>query len=202
MLFSLLTLLSGIVIGAGVTLIIVGPPQQEPAPPGPEYFSRRFVGHMTRELGLTVEQQQAIRNAVETHMKIIDQYREEARPKIRQEIDTMNEEILALMDENQQQQWKENIDRMQQWWLEARERRGPGGAGDGPRRRDQDPRDGEWRGRDRDDRNPDDRGRFRRGDGPGRDPNSPFFRRPRPGGEMPDFLVPPPTQNQELTPEG
>lgn len=176
--FSLLTLLSGIVIGAGATLIFVGPPEGETIPPGPEYFSRRMVEHMTRELALTPEQQKAIQAVIEKHMTVVDQYRDEARPKIRQELDTMNTELLALLDENQKQMWKDSIERMQRRFREARERRGP--------------RDGDRRGpRDRGDRDRDNRERFRRGDGPGGDPNSPFFRRRRSEDGMRPGSMPP-----------
>lgn len=201
-LFSLLTLLSGIVIGAGATLIFIGLPPKEQDMPLPEEFSRRMVERLTHELALTPEQRESIGPVIERHMKALDTIREEARPKIRLELEAMNNEILAMLDERQQQMWKDQIERMQRRFREFRDRRGPGGSGDGPRRREGDSREGDWRGRDRDDRDPDDRSRFRRGDGPGWDPNSPFFRRQRPGGDMPDFLLPPPTQDEELTPEG
>lgn len=196
--FSLLTLLSGIVIGAGITLIFVGLPSEESAPPGPEYFSRRMVAHLTRELGLTESQQAQIRNIIEAHMTVLDAIRDEARPKVRQELDAMNTEILALLDKNQQQMWKDRIERMQQRFREARQRRGR--------------RDGDRRGRDRDDRDRDrdrdDRGRFGRGDpnspfyrdreqgrfgrrGGDGDPNSPFFRRRRPPDGMRPGPMPP-----------
>jgi hypothetical protein len=171
--FSLLILLSGIIIGAGATLIFVGPPPDETIPPGPEYFSRRMVDHMTRELALTPEQQKAIQAVIEKHMAVVDQYRDEARPKIRQELDTMNTELLALLDENQKQMWKDSIERMQRRFREARERRGP--------------RDGERRGP----RDSENRDRFRRGEGPGGDPNSPFFRRRRSEGRMRPGSMPP-----------
>lgn len=178
-LFSLLTLLSGIVIGVGGTLIFVGPQEKYAPPPVPEEFSRRMVDHLTRELSLTAEQQEKIKPIVETHMKTLDKYREEARPKIRQELEDMNNEIMALLDTNQQQMWKDSIERMQQRFRESRERRGPGPGpgGDGP---------GDRRGRDRN----------WRGDQPVGDPNSPSFRKRRmPGGMMPGDRQGPPNNH-------
>ncbi|MBL7214704.1 MAG: hypothetical protein ISS71_03385 [Phycisphaerae bacterium] len=173
--FSLLTLLSGIVIGAGATLIFVGPKQKDTPPPLPEEVSRRMIEHLTRELALTEEQQEKIKPVVETHMQILDELRDKARPEIRQEVDTMNNEILALLDENQQQMWKDSIERMQQRFREFRQRRGPGN--DGQRRRD-----GERRGGDR----------LRRGDGPDNDPNSPSLRRQLSPDDMDPGMMPPP----------
>lgn len=169
-LFILLTLLSGIVIGAGATLILVGPPEKDVPPGLPEEFSRRMVEHLTRELNLTTEQQEKITPVVETHMQTIDQFRDEARPKIRQELDDMNNEIMALLDEHQQQLWKDSIERMQTRFRDYRDRRGPGPG---------DRREGDRRGRDWDGG----------GDRPEGDPNSPFRRR-RP--DMRPGMMPPP----------
>ncbi len=166
--FSLLTLLSGIVIGAGATLMFIGLPSKEPGPPLPEEFSRRMVQRLTRELDLTPEQRKAIRPVVESHMTAMDEIRDEARPKIRRELEAMNSEILALLDERQQQMWKDHIERMQRRFHEFRERRGPG---DGSRRREGGPGDG--------------RNRFRRPNGARRDPNTPFFRQ-RPFEDLPN----------------
>jgi len=180
--FSLLTLLSGIVIGAGATLIIVGPPKEEEVPLFPEEFSRRMAWGMTRELDLTEEQREAIQQVIQTHMTVVEQYRQDAREPIQQELDGMNDEMLALLDENQQRRWKEQIERMNQWWRQSRERRGP-------RERDTRDRDRDGRG-DRDDRERD-RNRFRGPEGPGGDPNSPFFRGRRGGPPMnPDMTSP------------
>ncbi len=155
--FSLLTLLSGIVIGSGLTLMIKGPDKTETPPALPEEFSRRMVEHLTRELNLTPEQGEKIQPVVESHMKVIDAYREEARPKIRTELDTMNEEILSILDDQQQQIWKDKIERMKKRFQEMRQRRGDGDRrGDGPPRGDRDRDD--WRRRRR-----------------GGDPNAPQF---------------------------
>lgn len=154
-LLSLLTLLSGILIGAGATLLFVGHAKDD-TPPLPEEFSRRMVAQLTRELALTVEQQEQINPVVERHMQVLDDIRNEARPQIRQELERMNDEIMALLDENQQQMWKDHIDRMQRRFRDFRDRRGPG-FGERP---DGDRRGREWRG-----------------ERPEGDPNSPFRRR-------------------------
>lgn len=146
--FSLLTLLSGIIIGSGLTLMFKGP-AKEPAPPAlPEEFSRRMVDHLTRELNLTQQQADAIRPVVESHMKVIDTYREEARPKIRTELDTMNDEILSILDEQQKHIWQDKITRMQQRFQKSRRRREKGDwRKDGQRRGDGPPPDDDDRDR-------------------------------------------------------
>jgi hypothetical protein len=166
-LLSLLTLFSGILIGAGATLLFVGHAKND-TPPLPEEFSRRMVAQLTRELGLTLEQQEQINPVVERHMQVLDEIRNEARPQIRQELERMNDEIMALLDEQQQQMWKDHIDRMQRRFRDFRDRRGPG-FGERP---DGDRRGREWRG-----------------ERPEGDPNSPFRRR-RPDDMRPGMMPP------------
>ena len=52
-LFSLLILLSGIIIGAGATLIVLRQSIKNENFRMPEEFSRRMVEHLTQELHLT-----------------------------------------------------------------------------------------------------------------------------------------------------
>ena len=194
--FSLLILLSGIIIGSGITLIVVGPRQQPDGLPGPEFFSRRMVEHWTRELSLTPEQVEQIQPVVDEHMKVLDDYRRAAQPKIRTEIDTMNNEILEILDDQQKQMFKDKIEQMQRHFQEMRQRRG-----NDDRRRNGDRRgDGPPRG-DRDDRP-----RRRRGGGRG-DPNAPQFPPPMPAnnrfepGQMPSDQPPRPEPDSPEQPQ-
>jgi gas vesicle protein len=126
-LFSLLILLSGIIIGFGAALIVVRQSGINRKPALPEEFSRRMVKHLTRELHLTEEQQKKVKPIIEKHMKVMDQIRSEARPKIRQELEEMNKELMAVFDNTQQQIWKERIRQMQQRFPGMHQHRhGPG----------------------------------------------------------------------------
>ncbi len=166
-LFSLLILLSGIAIGVGGTLIFI---KQKPTPPRPN-FNARMINHLMRELKLTEEQKAQIDPLIQTHMDEFEKIRTEAIPKITQITETMNNEILQLLDDNQKQIWADQMKRMRENFERMRNnRRGP--------RQGQGPGDGQWR-RDRDGSGPDGRGR-----GPGRDPNSPYRRRRPPAEGM------------------
>ena len=58
-LFSTLILFSGIIIGAGLTLIVTGGSNaQKSLPPAPEYMSGRMVKRIVRELHLSPQQQE------------------------------------------------------------------------------------------------------------------------------------------------
>lgn len=186
--FSVLILISGIIIGAGVTLLIV--PTQKPIPPFPENVSQRFIEQLVRELNLTDEQKSTLDPIVAQHMQALDTIRQEARPKIRQELDQMNKDILSVLDDPQKVMFEDRIRQMQEGF--QRYRRGPGREGpgrEGPGREGPGMRDGRGPGRDdsdwRDGRTGD--RQRRRGPGQGEMP---------PEGMMPpdqgDLMVPPP----------
>ena len=131
-LFSLLTLLSGIIIGAGTTFIVLGQSEKKEESHGPENFSRRMIKGLTRELHLTDQQREHVKPIIEKHMKAMDEIRGQARPKIRQELEEMNDELMAIFDNTQQQIWKQRIKRMQKGFPQMRGRgehdgRRPGG---------------------------------------------------------------------------
>lgn len=135
-LFSILTLISGIVIGAGLTLIITGDSGvSQSLPPAPEYMSRRMVERIAKELQLTPEQHGQLAPIVQKHTKAMEDIRKQARPEINNELKLMNEGILSILDENQRQIWKDKIQRMQEHFSKMRHRRGSGGRrrdGSGP----------------------------------------------------------------------
>lgn len=127
-LFSLLTLISGIIIGSGLTFMISDQFKKEPPPPGPEYMSGRMIEHLIRELHLAPEQREQLKPIVKQHMEAMDDIRREARPKIAEEIKQLNDGIMALLDEGQKQIWTDKIQRMQANFPRMRQYRdrGPG----------------------------------------------------------------------------
>lgn len=124
-LLSIVILVSGIVIGSGLTWLALPRAAGPELPPSPEFIRSRMIERMAEELHLTVEQQEQLKPIIAKHMNAIDALRAEAQPKIRQEIETMNEEILQILDENQKQRWQEQIQRMQEGFRRMH-RRGPG----------------------------------------------------------------------------
>ncbi len=126
-LFSLLILISGIVIGAGLTLIITGNPGgQNSLPPGPEYMSGRMLRHIAGELKLSQQQQEQLKPIIQQHMKAMDDIRKQASPEISKELKQMNEEILGILDEPQKEIWQDRVRRMQEHFTPRRRHRSPG----------------------------------------------------------------------------
>jgi hypothetical protein len=166
LLLSLLTLLSGIVIGVGATLIVVGPDEPVARPP----VNKRMLDHLMRELELTEAQRQVIEPIITEHLAELDALRRQAQPKISAVIDNMYAEIARTLDDRQKKVLTVKMQRMQEFFDRMRSRGGRGGPGDGPRRGNDDRRDRPRRG---DDHDADD------------DPNAPRPFRTRPPGAMP-----------------
>ena len=139
-LFGVLTLISGIAIGAGLTLILTS--NSDERKPLPDV---RMVERITRELNLTPEQKEQIGPIVQKHMKVMDDIRKEARPKIMAELEQMNDGIMAILDEGQKQIWQDKIKRMQDLFKQLHQRRGPGDGRRSGRDPNSPPRRGERR---------------------------------------------------------
>ena len=143
-LMSALILFSGIIIGAGLTLIVTGDSgTQKSLPPGPEYMSRRMVERIVRELKLSPEQHEQLKPIIQKRMKAMDDIRNQARPQINNELKLMNEEIIAILDEGQKQIWEDKIKKMQEHFTRMRQRRSPGDGRRGGRDPNSQPRRGE-----------------------------------------------------------
>ncbi len=162
--FGMVILLAGIVIGGASVLILVPHRLMKP-PPGPEFESMRLMPPLQRDLGLTPEQSEKIKPIMDKHIEKLNQIRMDARTEIGETLKQMNEDIAAILTDEQKQTWQRGVERLQGELHPGGWRRGEGPGG-GPYRR------GEpgW-----------ERPDFRRGPGPG--PFGP--QRPPPGPNSP-----------------
>jgi len=145
--FGLVILVAGIVIG-GSLMLIFAPEKLINPPPGPEFRSLRMIPPLRRDLGLNPEQVEKIKPILDKHMQKLHTIRTEARAEIAETLSQMNQEIAAILTDEQQQRWQHEISRLQS---ELRPRGGPGprrgeGPGGPPFRRGQQQRPGRGRG--------------------------------------------------------
>lgn len=126
--FGLVILLAGLVIGVSSTLMLVRHRPMGP-PWGPEYVSERMIRHLQQELDLSPEQVKKIEAIVEKRMQKLEAIRKEARPKVAEQLKLMNEEISAVLTEEQRRDWQEN------WKRQFHRFQRPPRPGEGPRRR-------------------------------------------------------------------
>ena len=162
--FGVVILLAGIVIG-GASMMILVPHRLIKPPPGPEFESLRMIPPLRRDLDLTPEQADRIKPIMDKHIDKLNQIRMDARTEIGETLKQMNEDIAAILTDEQRQKWQQGLDRLE-GELHPGDWRGGGGPGGGRFRRGEPDRE-----------QPD----FRRGPGPG--PFGP--RRPPAGPNLP-----------------
>lgn len=169
--FGMVILLAGIVIG-GASMMILAPQMLIKPPPGPEFSPLMMIPPLRAELGLTDEQTEKIKPIMDKHMGKLNQIRMDARTEIGDTLKQMNDEIAAILTDEQKEIWQRGLDR-----LDRELHPGDWRRGEGPGR-------GRFRGgepgRDRPDLGPRD---FRGGAGPGPGPFGP--RRPPAGPNFP-----------------
>jgi hypothetical protein len=157
--FGLVILVAGLIIG-GSSMLIFAPKKLIKPPPGPEFDSLIMIPPLRRALDLDSEQTEKIQPILDKYMQKLNTIRTEARSEIAGTLKQMNQEIAAILTDEQQQLWQREIDRLQN---EIRPRGGPGP------RRGEGPGGPRFRGGQQE--------RLRRGPGPG-----PFGPRYRPAG--------------------
>ena len=128
-LFGLVILLAGSVIGAA-SIMIVAPHKLTRPPRPPEIAIQGLLPNLERCLHLTAEQRENIEPILQGHMQRLDDIRSNARSEIDETLGQMNEDITAVLSEQQKQIWQRRLQRLQ------RQLRPPGrGPGRGIRQR-------------------------------------------------------------------
>ncbi|MHC5082607.1 MAG: hypothetical protein ACYTET_01530 [Planctomycetota bacterium] len=136
--FSLIILLSGVIIGSGLTMMTMSRMRPKPDNRGWEWVSAHTIRRMERELGLSPEQKAQLDPIIKKHTLAMDDIRQEAKPKFAKEMKAMNEGIQSILDEHQKQLWQDKIRKMEEMFRKQG-RQGGGGRGrhrngSGPRR--------------------------------------------------------------------
>ena len=187
--FGMVILLAGIVIG-GASMMILVPQMLIKPPPGPEFALGRMMPPLQRDLGLTPEQADKIKPIMDKHMGKLNEIRTTARTEIGETLKQMNDEIAAILTDEQKQIWRRGLDRLEGELRPGDWRRGEGPGG-GPGRRGEP-------GGDRPDLGPRDFRRgpgFGRGFGPPGPPAGPNFPRDDVNRSRPDANKPPAEPN-------
>lgn len=123
--YGLIILLAGIVIGVCGTLL-VGPYRPADQKRNIEFINERMIRHLQHRLNLDPQQRRQVQMIMQTHMKTLDDIREQARPQIAEIMNELYVDIRAVLDEQQQQAWDESI------WQLREHVAGPEEGGPGP----------------------------------------------------------------------
>jgi len=111
--FGLVILLAGLVIGAASTLILVRPRPIGWPGGGPEFVSDEMLRGLQRYLHLSREQADKVESILQKHMRKLNDIRMNARPQIVEQLRLMNEEISAVLTEQQKQVWQDSLQQLQ-----------------------------------------------------------------------------------------
>jgi len=172
-LLGVLILACGVAIGAGAGNIITKNTERERVRQSwlnPRRTQGMMAKRIEEKLDLSPEQAKQVRDIVNQRMGAVHQIIEESRPRVREQLDLMKDEVAEVLNENQAQEWRKSFERILR----------PAGP----------PRDGHRpgpRGRRRGPDESDVSGRERRGDANDRGPRpgQPANRRPPPPDERP-----------------
>jgi hypothetical protein len=133
--FGLVILLAGMLSGAAITLLAVRParhPQRPPAVPPVNLLMQEVVPR----LHLSPEQTRQVEPIIRAHYQKLDGIREKGRTEIVAELQLMNEEMFAVLNEEQAHLWRQLLQGLPGEIRHMPEGYGPGGGrGPGMRRR-------------------------------------------------------------------
>lgn len=116
LLLGLGILLCGILIGAGITVIVLQKMVLY-AVHHPEQVPTRLTERLRGKLGLSDDQAKKIRAILNERQKAFQALRRATRPKMEREIERLEEDVAAVLDENQARKWRKRFDRLRRQWM-------------------------------------------------------------------------------------
>jgi hypothetical protein len=109
--FGLIIFLAGIAIGiSSILLVRPGRVEQTSAP---EIASERMIRDIEHYLNLSQPQAEAIRPIIGKYLQQLQQVRMSVRPAIVSQLQSMNQEVSALLDARQKVIWQEHFNHLQ-----------------------------------------------------------------------------------------
>jgi uncharacterized protein YneF (UPF0154 family) len=109
MLFALIILVCGILIGSGGTIYFLSSRIMEGIH-NPEVFPKRAVERMSARLNLNQEQADNILSIFEQRKDQFELYLADIQPRMKDEIDTLEKEVEAFLTPEQAVVWKKRMD--------------------------------------------------------------------------------------------
>jgi len=113
-LLGLAILLCGMVIGSAGTLFVARRAVVH-AVLHPEEMPTRAAQRLGRRLDLSAEQQAQVETILRRRLLALAHVRERFRPQIDRELDDLREEVAAMLDEEQAQQWRDDFRRLRRF---------------------------------------------------------------------------------------
>ena len=113
LLLALLILVCGIVIGAGVTLLVVHRIVTEFVH-DPERLTERMAHRMERQLGLSDAQADQIQAILKRRVDALLAIRRDIRPRIAEQIELLEGEVREVLTPDQMRRWHKYLERIKE----------------------------------------------------------------------------------------
>ncbi|MDK1022225.1 MAG: hypothetical protein QGD90_11380 [Candidatus Hydrogenedentes bacterium] len=136
LLFGTALLISGAVIGSALTMIVLRS-QAERARKDPAWPSQRVAARLIRDLDLTPEQGEQVREIFQAHHERVRAFRQKHGTSAREMFVSLQSEIEQVLTPEQAEKWRQRIERARERALREGPRHDRGNRGDprmqGPR---------------------------------------------------------------------
>jgi uncharacterized protein HemX len=116
LLFGVLILAIGMIIGAGVSVIVVHKVVQNVIR-NPEDIPVRISQRMRRKLDLNERQTKRILDIMRAHQKNIQALRREYQPGLEKELDEMRDEVSGVLEPEKARKWRARFEELKRNWL-------------------------------------------------------------------------------------
>ena len=107
-LLGILILISGMVIGAGMTAII-GRRMVMQFMDHPERLYTKTTDRLRKRLDLSDEQTEQVREIVETRLGSLIEIHRDVRPKVEEQLMLFRDEVTKILDEDQLDNWNKHF---------------------------------------------------------------------------------------------
>ena len=109
---------SGCIVGAGTTVIAIRNSALF-AVHHPAKMPSKIAARMTKVLSLSDEQAREVEAILRERQSAIQDIRREFQPRIEMELDRLEEQISAVLDEKQRENWQERFEYLRHTWVPA-----------------------------------------------------------------------------------
>ncbi|MCK4659066.1 MAG: hypothetical protein KAV82_06045 [Phycisphaerae bacterium] len=115
-LFALVIFVAGAITGSAVTVVFLKHLVQH-IHTHPDEVAEHVAGRLRSRLDLTDAQFEQVRSILLRRHRELERIRREVFPQVRSVLDAAHDEIAAVLDEQQREQWKDHYDHVIRTWF-------------------------------------------------------------------------------------
>lgn len=116
-------LAAGVIIGAGMMFITLS---GRDSTAEPERFAEHMIRRLDSELELSEPQRRRLEPILQDHYRALEDIRAQARPRIVEQLEQLDDELGGVLDESQLETWHGQLQRLEEHFPTFRPRRGLG----------------------------------------------------------------------------